>query len=363
MSCGCGTTTCGGNCASIEGETLLSQVDNFNRHFFGTIEKVTADDGTVTWNLPCDLETGVEGNPRVPGEGLACYFKRLFEEGLLGLEGPAGPAGADGEDGAAAFFLTRTPFDSPTPGSPSVTVLLPTDLYVRAGAYLFIEGSGYYQLASYDVASGLATITLDQLTTGHLALVPENSVVYIAGRPGRIGDTGPTGPRGLTGPQGSAGITGPVGPTGVTGPAGVVPFERTRTTLFSCPGKMSRVERAFSQSESPIFNLRLVLVCLSEGEAGYALDEEVGLENFVASWGQDDSELFTHLFGCSTKWDSSTATATVAIFRRTPKVSEASTTEFVLIRDLDTGSGEGHTKKITFDDTKWNMRLYLTFHD
>lgn len=32
----------------------------------------------VVWVLPCDLDTGFAGYPRVAGEGLACYFLRVF---------------------------------------------------------------------------------------------------------------------------------------------------------------------------------------------------------------------------------------------------------------------------------------------
>lgn len=34
----------------------------------------------VVWVLPCDLDSGMPGYPRVAGEGLACYFIRVFSE-------------------------------------------------------------------------------------------------------------------------------------------------------------------------------------------------------------------------------------------------------------------------------------------
>lgn len=66
-------------------EPLASALTNFTNLFFGPVTK-TLVDGAVVWSLPCDLSTGVESNPRVAGEGLACYFLRLLQEGAVTLE-------------------------------------------------------------------------------------------------------------------------------------------------------------------------------------------------------------------------------------------------------------------------------------
>lgn len=60
-------------------EPLPSTVDNFVTQFFGTVTK-TCVNNQVVWSLPCNLDTGVPGYPRQPGEGLACYFKRLIND-------------------------------------------------------------------------------------------------------------------------------------------------------------------------------------------------------------------------------------------------------------------------------------------
>lgn len=97
MSCSCSNPS---NAASVctpcgfsgtpdpTNESLASAVSNFTLQFFGTVTK-TLVDGAVTWTLPCNLDAGLEGNPRLSGEGLACYFLRLLEEGSATINGGA----------------------------------------------------------------------------------------------------------------------------------------------------------------------------------------------------------------------------------------------------------------------------------
>lgn len=97
MSCSCSNPSSSASVCSPCGfngvpdptnESLASAVSNFTTQFFGTITK-TLVDGAVTWTLPCDLDAGLEGNPRLAGEGLACYFLRLLEEGAASVNGGA----------------------------------------------------------------------------------------------------------------------------------------------------------------------------------------------------------------------------------------------------------------------------------
>src|SRR5262245_24414684 len=83
---------------SASNETLPSALENFILHFFGSVTK-TVVNGKVVWTLPCDLAVGLPGNPRNSDEGLACYFLRLFEGGIIGLTGLQGPQGAPGTNG------------------------------------------------------------------------------------------------------------------------------------------------------------------------------------------------------------------------------------------------------------------------
>ena len=129
MGCDCnngvenGNTGCGpcGTCPvnSADAETLPSTLDNFTQQFFGTITK-TEVNGQVTWTLPCNLDTGLPGNPRGSAEGLACYFLRLFSDGIVGLIGPQGDTGLAGNDGNNAYTVVTTAFNAPTVPSPTV---------------------------------------------------------------------------------------------------------------------------------------------------------------------------------------------------------------------------------------------------
>lgn len=85
-SCSGQTNPCDKDCTESTAtcESLPSALDNFIKHFFGSVVK-TLVDGKIQWTLPCDLEEGLPGNPRAENEGLACYFLRLFSDGILSI--------------------------------------------------------------------------------------------------------------------------------------------------------------------------------------------------------------------------------------------------------------------------------------
>src|SRR6185503_8391922 len=115
---------------------------NFTRQFFGSIERVVID-GEIRWALPGDLNAGLPGNPRLDGEGLATYFLRLFNEGIVGLVGPVGDPGATGAAGHNAYAVTTSSFNTPTPGAPdSQFTIIPTPV-VSIGQTVFIPGAGW----------------------------------------------------------------------------------------------------------------------------------------------------------------------------------------------------------------------------
>lgn len=62
-------------------EPLASALENFIVSFYGSVTK-TLVDGEIQWTLPCNLDAGLEENPRAEGEGLACYLLRLLQEGV-----------------------------------------------------------------------------------------------------------------------------------------------------------------------------------------------------------------------------------------------------------------------------------------
>lgn len=193
-------------CNTPECESLNSQINNFTKQFFGSVVK-TEVDGEVVWTLPCDLEVGLPNNPRAADEGLACYFIRLFSEGIIGLTGPAGEAGPAGTNGFNAYTVTLASFIQPSTGFPNVNVTVLPNPAILDGMYVFISTSGWY-LVNFVDPSGVLHLSLSQAVAGAVAgsIVTAGKIVVPAGHPG-IGTTGPQGTQGPPGPQGDAGNT------------------------------------------------------------------------------------------------------------------------------------------------------------
>lgn len=185
-------------------ESVSSQINNFVLHFFGELVK-TEINGQVVWSLPCDLEVGLPNNPRAVGEGLACYFKRLFNEGIIGLQGPIGPAGAEGEDGNNAFTVLLASFTQPTLGSPNVQISTLYNPAMLVNLYVFIENSGWYQITATD-GTGTLWLTLVKAISSPPGTVTAGKLIVPSGFPGQS-IVGPQGVQGPPGPQGSPGTS------------------------------------------------------------------------------------------------------------------------------------------------------------
>jgi len=185
-------------------ESLPSQIENFTKQFFGTVVK-TEVNGVVSWSLPCNLETGLPNNPRTAGEGLGCYFLRLFDEGIVGLTGPAGSPGAAGAAGRNAYTVTLAAFAQPLSGAPNTQVLTSYNPAIVAGLNVFIDTSGWYVVTLND-PSGMLFLTLLQALPGAPATIAAGKLVVPSGFQG-ASITGPQGPQGSTGAQGPAGNT------------------------------------------------------------------------------------------------------------------------------------------------------------
>lgn len=205
---GCGTRNpcCAQDCNTVQCESLASQIANFTQQFFGVVVKSEVD-GQVVWTLPCDLAEGLPNNPRAADEGLACYFKRLFMEGIIGLTGPVGPAGTAGTNGFNAYTVTLASFFQPSSGSPSVQVNAAANPAILSGLYVFIANSGWYFVNFVD-PSGILYLTLAQSVSGVSPgdIITAGKLVVPAGFPG-------------TSVQGPQGIQGPAGPQGTPGTA------------------------------------------------------------------------------------------------------------------------------------------------
>lgn len=208
MGCGCGNSSCSGcgNPCSVtqsntpECESLPSQIENFTLQFFGEVVK-TEVDGKVVWSLPCSLDVGLPNNPRGVDEGLACYFLRLFQDGITGLTGPAGPAGTAGTNGKNSYTVTLQSFTQPTLASPNVQVTTTANPAILTGLYVFIATSGWY-LVNSAPGDGTLFLSLVKEVSGASGTIVAGKLVVPSGFPGNS-IVGPQGIQGPTGPQGS----------------------------------------------------------------------------------------------------------------------------------------------------------------
>lgn len=207
-SCGRENLGCNNPCGhgphnSAKCESVPSQIANFTQQFFGDVVK-TEVNGVVSWSLPCSLDIGLPANPRGVNEGLACYFLRLFMDGITGLKGDKGDPGNPGTDGAPAYTVTTQSFNQPTLASPNIQVSTFFNPAVSvAGIFIFIATSGWYQVNGSD-NNGTLFLTLIQPISGTSGMVTPGKLVVIAGTPGAsiVGPQGKPGPKGDQGPPG-----------------------------------------------------------------------------------------------------------------------------------------------------------------
>lgn len=232
MSCGCnefdadnpnGNTSCGpcNPCTSesAECESLPSALDNFTTHFFGTVSK-TLVNGKVQWVLPCNLDSGLPDNPRNDGEGLACYFLRLFLDGIIGLTGPKGNKGDPGEDGLAGYTITVSDLTIPTGECPVAQVTVEDADVIPEGAYIFVSGGGWFSIVSRSGNTLQLQLIEAVVTSG--TVISSGALVAL---------TGPEGPQGTQGPKGNKGDKGDKGNTGSPGDDGDDGAAALTTTL------------------------------------------------------------------------------------------------------------------------------------
>jgi hypothetical protein len=204
----CKPVICGGNPCGVSVtntaacESLPSQIQNFTDQFFGVVVK-TEVDGVVTWSLPCGLDVGLTNNPRLDGEGLACYFLRLFEDGIIGLTGPQGNPGVDGADGRNAYTVTLAGFIQPTPAVPFLQLPVSYNPAILAGMNVFVGGSGWYTVNENN-PSGVLFLTLLLGLDGVSGVISAGKLVVPSGFQGAPGLTGAEGPQGPQGPEGEA---------------------------------------------------------------------------------------------------------------------------------------------------------------
>lgn len=195
-------------------ETLPSALQNFVDAFFGSVQKSEIN-GSVVWVLPCALDIGLQNNPRLDGEGLACYFLRLFNEGIHGLIGPQGNTGPSGTNGRNAYSVISSAFAHPSLAAPNVSFTFIPSPVISEGQTVFIPGSGWFLIDSI-FNSEVAFAHLVEEIPFPVAIINPGTLLLPVGPRGRS----VTGPQGATGAQGNPGATGATGATGTPGPQG-----------------------------------------------------------------------------------------------------------------------------------------------
>lgn len=163
-------------------ESLPSQIENFTLQFFGTVVK-TEIDGKVVWSLPCQLDVGLPENPRGVDEGLACYFLRLFRDGIGGLKGDRGCPGTNGQNGMNAYAVVKQSYAQPSLGSPLAQIVIFANPAIVTGLYVFVQNSGYYLVTDVQ-PGGVVFVTFVQAADNALATVPAGSLMIPCGPPG-----------------------------------------------------------------------------------------------------------------------------------------------------------------------------------
>lgn len=232
------------NCTTCETDTptcesLSSQITNFTTQFFGEVVK-TELNGVISWSLPCSLDVGLENNPRNDGEGLACYFLRLFQEGIIGLTGPEGSTGTAGTNGRNAYTVTLAGFVQPTLVNPNVQVLTSYNPAILEGMYVFVATSGWYTVSQND-PSGALFLTFVMESPGAAAFINAGRLVVPSGFPGQ-GSQGEQGNPGAQGTQGTQGIQGPQGDPGVTTTSNNEFYFDAAGTDFNLPAAFAAVD-------------------------------------------------------------------------------------------------------------------------
>lgn len=189
-------------CGFDRDEPLPSVIQNFIAAFFGTLtvnRSTGPGEPTWTWTLPCDLDTGIPGYPRVAGEGLACYFARILSASVTGF------------NGLNAFATTTADATQP---AINATVTIPVDTVgcFAVGEYVWLSTGGFYTVSDIDTEYNTLTLLNAYGPPYNLGVggdIPEGTKVLPSGAPP---NTGPQGPQGNAG---ASGVAGPSGPSGL----------------------------------------------------------------------------------------------------------------------------------------------------
>jgi hypothetical protein len=186
---------------------------------------------------------------------VACYFLRLFSDGIVGLKGDPGTDGAIGATGLNAYSVTIQSFTQPTAGSPNVIVITSANPAILPGLYVFITNSGHYFVNAVDPTSGALNLTLTKATVSPAATITAGKLVVPSGYPG---NTGPKGDQGI-------GVKGDPGTPGVSFTVTNANYFATVGIDYPLPGVYAAVD--FTNSQPTVVlaaaGTYLVTVCVA----------------------------------------------------------------------------------------------------
>lgn len=218
-------------------------IDNLTLALYGPLQKSVVG-GKVVWTIPCDPSNAatIYDIPRLPGEGLMCYFIRALQiqqlrgpTGATGVAGPAGLSGATGLVGATGMGATgATGASGPTgaTGATGFTGATGSGATGATGATGFTGATGLRGATGAAGSTGATGVG----ATGATGLQGATGFIGAtgAGATGEMGPTGATGDIGATGEAGATGETGATGYQGATGAGGgasyAAPFEVSQVT-------------------------------------------------------------------------------------------------------------------------------------
>jgi len=162
---------------------------------------------------------GLPSNARGPTEPLACYFLRLFSDGVFGTPGTPGKSGADGAPGRNAYTRLVHSFPQPTLNNPQIQIRTEFNPAIQPGLHIFIETSGWYRVEGVSF-EGTLFVTFLTSVLNPPATIENGSLVLPAGAQGLSapGAQGLTGQKGLKGDPGKTGDQGPAGLPGLPAP-------------------------------------------------------------------------------------------------------------------------------------------------
>lgn len=187
MSCNCPPNSnkpcCPSTAPNAADEALDSQVANLIGKLFGFATKSIGQNGEVTWTLPCNLDGQIAGFPRLPGEGLLCYFLRFYADGITGAQGIPGIQGPVGPHGLSAYSTITAPFPQPTVEAPLFSFGVEHADWVCPQMILFVTNVGWARVEA--VTGNTVAAVLLRAINAPPATVPAG------------GSVAPTGPQGF----------------------------------------------------------------------------------------------------------------------------------------------------------------------